>query len=289
MNIRKLVPLLWITMIAIAAVLISPQPAAAQAAACSVSVSLTATATGSSSCFVPAGLKSYAIMTGTWVGTVHVQASYDGGTNWVMEEQTTANTSFTLGIKPRARRVRAYFSSRTSGTLTGSVIFNPITANSIKYTAVPIGSVAYGSFGTNGAITGSTTSHVIDIHVTETFVATGIGILNGATVGTNKHCIALYDSSGGLVANTAVAGTLTAGANAFQQVAFTSKVTLAPGIYYVFLQMDGTTDTIRTVATSTFVNRRAGTITSTVFGTIPLAIAPPTTFTADKGPISYVY
>lgn len=284
MNIKRFVPLILIAMVAL---VLGAQPAAAQS--CSVSVSLTATATGSNNCFVPAGAKAYVIFTGSWVGTVQVQASYDQAGSWQREEQTTANTSFALGVKPRARRIRAWFDSRTSGTLTGSVIYNQLVVTPLKFTDIPIGATAYASIGTNGAITGTTTSHVVDIQVTEKFTATGIGILNGATVGTNKHCLALYDASGGLVANTATAGALTAGANSFQEVAFTAAVTLQPGIYYIFEQMNGTMDTIRTIATATFINKRAGTVTSTVFGTIPLAISPPTTFTADKGPVAYLY
>lgn len=284
MNLNRFVPLFLIVAIAL---IFSAQPAAAQS--CSVSVSIAASATGSSSCFVPANAKAYVILTGTWAGTAQVQASYNQGVSWQRENSTTANQSFSLPPKSQARLVRAWFDTRTSGTLTGSVIYNPVTDALIKYTDVPIGSVAYASFGTAVAVDGTTTSHVADIEVRKAFTATGIGILNGGTTGTNKWAIALYDTSGGLVANGSTAGTTTSGNNAFQEIAFTTKVNLTPGIYYIFLQGNGTTDNFRAIATATFVTARAGTISSTVFGTFPLAISPPTTFTAAKGPIAYLY
>ena len=78
---------------------------------------------------------------------------------------------------------------------------------------------------------------------------TGIGTLNGATVGTDHLMVALYDTTGALIANSAVAGVLSAGANAFQEIAFTSATApLAPGRYFLAVQCNGTTATTRRMA-----------------------------------------
>ncbi len=73
---------------------------------------------------------------------------------------------------------------------------------------------------------------------------TGACVLNGATVGTDKWIFALYDSSGALLANTAIAGVTTATASKYQCIAFTATVQVAgPMSYYIAVQGNGTTDT----------------------------------------------
>jgi hypothetical protein len=52
-------------------------------------------------------------------------------------------------------------------------------------------------------------------------------------------------------------------------------------------QSNGTTDTLRTIAATTWADVLTTGVTGT-FGTAP-ALTPPTTFTADKGPYAYVY
>lgn len=118
---------------------------------------------------------------------------------------------------------------------------------------------------------------------------TGIGILNAATVGTDKGLVSLYDSTGALVANSALAGVTTSGANAFQQYPFTATyTTLKPGRFWIGYTSNGTTDNFRTVATATWIDVLSTIATGGTFGTI-VALSPPTTFTAGQGPISYAY
>jgi len=157
-----------------------------------------------------------------------------------------------------------------------------------KYAVIPIGSVAYGSLGTNTTLVAGTT-YWAEVFIPRNVTLTGVGVLNGATVGTDEWIVALYDSDGGaVVANSALAGTTSSGANAFQEIAFTSTyAAVGPARYWVALQSNGTTDTLRTIAASTYVDVLTKSATGT-FGTLP-SLTVPTTFTANVGPIGYVY
>jgi len=155
-----------------------------------------------------------------------------------------------------------------------------------RYGTVPIGSVAYSSMGTNTTVVAGTI-YWAEIEIERPVTLTGIAVLNGATVGTNNGLVALYDSNGALVANSALAGALSAGANAFQARDFTAAVAVQPGRYFVAYQQNGTTATIRTIAVSTFIDSLTASATGT-FGTLT-ALTVPTTITADVGPIAYAY
>lgn len=154
---------------------------------------------------------------------------------------------------------------------------------------LPNGTVlAFASLGTNTTLVAGTL-YRCEIHVPYWASWTGIGLLNGATVGTNNHLVALYDSNGVLIANSVLAGTLSAGANAFQQRAFTSPTPpLAPGRYFLAMQANGTTATLRTWAAVNGGNQMTASSAGT-FGTLPASFVPPTTFTADVGPIAHLY
>lgn len=147
---------------------------------------------------------------------------------------------------------------------------------------------ALASLGTNKAMVAGTVWYADIFIPTPSITLTGIGVLNGATVATDKGIVSLYDSTGVLLANSALAGATTSGANTFQQYAFTGTYQiLKPGRFWVAYQSNGTTDTIRTIATATWIDVLSGNAAG-VFATLP-AITPPTTFTADLGPVAYVY
>lgn len=151
---------------------------------------------------------------------------------------------------------------------------------------VPIGSVAYGSFG-NATTTVAGTIYYASVMVAYDETVTNINILNGGTVGTDKGIAALYNSAGTLIGTSALAGTATAGANAFQVYALTTPLAIqGPGRYWIAYQSNGTTDNIRTIAASTFINVRTVSATG-AFATLP-ALTPPTTFTANVGPVAYL-
>lgn len=70
--------------------------------------------------------------------------------------------------------------------------------------------------------------------------------LNGSSVGTNNVDIGIYDSQGNRLVNSG--STLTAGATGIQVVSITSTI-LEPGLYYMAMVMDGTTNTTLRAAT----------------------------------------
>lgn len=154
-----------------------------------------------------------------------------------------------------------------------------------KLPNIPIGSVARASIGTDGAGVAGTI-YAAEIVIPSPRVVTGIGVLNGTTVGTDNVIVALYDEGGMLLANSALAGTLGAGADDFQEIAFTASIEIPAGRYFVATQFNGTTHATQRIAASTYLNRMSATAGS--FGTLP-ALTPPTGQTANAGPIAYVY
>src|SRR5437667_12069460 len=182
------------------------------AQSCTVSVSIASTSTTpSTACFVPPnGVASVAI-TGTWTGTADIQRSTNGGTAYSTIQQTTANDTFVLDPVGVNSLVRVFFSTGTTGTLTGTINYNPTGSQGrIAYSNVPIGSVAYGSFGNDAAYGGPAKIELSDIIIPSPgFQSTGAAVLIGATTSTNTIILSLYDASGNQVANTATAGTIT--------------------------------------------------------------------------------
>jgi hypothetical protein len=169
-----------------------------------------------------------------------------------------------------------------SALLSSPALTNPTISSSgydpTAFCAVPVGSVAYASFGT--VASGATGSiYTINVAVPKNVTLTGYEPLWGATIGTNLANVALFNSSGTLLANSATAGTVTAGANSFQKIPFTTTVNVTgPARYFVGVQLNGTVDFYRGVTASTFMNTLAGSSTGT-FGTIPASITPGTTST----------
>lgn len=206
----------------------------------------------------------------------------------------TANT-VTFNIPDAGASARGAVTTGTqtfAGAKTLSGILAPTgglacTGRSI-YTTVPIGSVAYGSFGAAvNPVAG--TIYITEIFIPRNVTLTGIGILKAGTVGTNKVNVALFTSAGGAtVANSVLTGTALLGANTFQQIPFTGTyAAVGPARYWIAVQADGATDNIRMIAASTFVDVLTKSYAG-AFGTIS-ALTPPTTFTPSVGPISYVY
>ena len=113
---------------------------------------------------------------------------------------------------------------------------------------------------------------------------TGISFLVGATGVTDKVIVMLFNSAGALVANSAVAGTQIGTAATMQRVPFTAQYGAAPGLYFVGVQTNGNTSTIRT---QVFGDHPTASISQT-FGT-PVAITPPSTFTTNYAPYCMLY
>jgi hypothetical protein len=161
------------------------------------------------------------------------------------------------------------------------------TGGVLPLSNVPIGSVAYGSFGTSTASAAGGDTYLTSISVGADMTVTNINVLQGATVATDKWIGVLYNSAGIVIATSAKAGVITAGANTFLVLPLTAPIAIqGPGRYFVGIQSNGATDTLRLVAASTFIDILS-TLTTGVFATNP-NITPPTTFTALNAPIVYL-
>lgn len=170
----------------------------------------------------------------------------------------------------------------------GGVWVNGITTaqgNSPFRIPVPnSGGTAYTSLAA-GTTLAATTMYCTEIDLPFNKLITGLGVLNGATVGTDNHLVVLYDSTGNLVANSAVAGVLAATASNYQLIAFTtSYYAVGPAQYFGCLQTNGITALVHTIQTGTQDTYLTKGVTAQTFGTIPATITVPTTFTTAVGP-----
>lgn len=172
-----------------------------------------------------------------------------------------------------------------ASTLTGGVV----ATSQVRSSTIPIGSVALGSLGTS-AVHSAGAIYFTEIEVLVNRTVTGIAILNGATAAaTDKGIVGLYDSAGAnLLGNSALAGAGITGANAWQEYALTAPLeVVGPARYWVAFQCEGTTDTTRRIAASTFLNMAD--VVAGSWGTLPATITPATSTAADEGPIAYLY
>lgn len=135
----------------------------------------------------------------------------------------------------------------------------------------------------------ATEQYCTELDIPQSMMITGLAALNGTTVGTDKHLVILYDSTGNALANSATAGATTSGASTYQKENFTAKY-FVPGPVRLFgcVQTNGTTDTIRHAITAVNDNVLGGAVTGQTFGTVA-AVTLPSTFTTAKAPYFLVY
>lgn len=150
------------------------------------------------------------------------------------------------------------------------------TYNDTPYTWNPIVAAS----GSDTAFTAST-AFVASLFAATNKRVTGLNVLIGATGGTDKWQVALYDSSGALVASSATAGVTVGTAANSQQIAFTAPALLiGPGHYFAYIISNGVTATCRTLPAFCGISGvQCGTATGT-FGTAPATITVPVGFTA---------
>lgn len=115
---------------------------------------------------------------------------------------------------------------------------------------------------------------------------TGIAILMGSVGGTDNLIVELHDSTGAIVATSALAGTLAGTANVWQQIPFTAPYSAPAGTYFAVVQSNGTTAKPAVVNSPTSPHL-TGSATG-AFGT-SAAITPPTTYTTGLGPSVLLY
>ena len=128
--------------------------------------------------------------------------------------------------------------------------------------------------------------YVSAVYIPVSCTLTGISVLNGSAVGSDKWCAALYTYDGVKVANSATAGTTCSGTAAMQALAFTATYSAkGPGLYFISLSCNGTTARFR----SQIIGVAPTTSQAGSFGTPDAITVVPTTFTTGVGPIAATY
>lgn len=152
------------------------------------------------------------------------------------------------------------------------------------------GGTAYTSINSTGTAPSATVQNCSEVFLPFNKNLTGIGILNGTSAdGTDKHLIALYDSNGTLLANSALAGTATSGTSTYQLFPFTALFyAVGPARYFACMQSNGATNTVRMIVTGTQDTFLTKGVTGQTFGTL-VNITVPTTFTTAVGPYVELY
>jgi hypothetical protein len=116
---------------------------------------------------------------------------------------------------------------------------------------------------------------------------TGVQVLIGTTGGTDNWLAELHSPTGVLLATSALAGALVGTASTWQRFVFTATYNLTvPGTYWIAIQGNGNTAKLATLNSDvnpTFTGSATGS-----FGT-SASITPPTTYTANLGPMGLVY
>jgi hypothetical protein len=210
-------------------------------------------------------------------GTAPATVQTTGGQTIPASGCIPMDTGNTQGINPATMCV-------SPNQLTGFVGATAFTQ--LKYLTFPVGSVAYGSLGTNTTPV-SGTIYYAQLNLPVGITISKIGCMNGGTAATDKLIYALYNSAGTLVANTSLSGVTATGTDQFQEIALATNYAAVPGLYFVAWQDNGTTTRFRTAATATYVTQITGSQTGT-FATLPSITSVATTFTADVGPFCYV-
>lgn len=134
------------------------------------------------------------------------------------------------------------------------------------------------------------TQFVTSIFLPWNMTLTGVSYLIGSVGGTDRAYVVLYDSSGAVLANSTLAssGTVVGTAANVQALPFTSTYEAKGGRrYFVGLSMNGNTARFRSVPAHTQAGLWAGQVEQT-HATVA-AITPPSTFTADKAPVIFLY
>jgi hypothetical protein len=119
---------------------------------------------------------------------------------------------------------------------------------------------------------------------------TGVGFLLGSVGGTDRVVVNLWSTAGVNLAQstTTSSGTVAGTAANTQEIAFTAQyAAVGPALYYVGVAGNTGTAKLRTVPAFTNAGIYAGSVSQTHGATTTLTV--PTTFTADKAPVAYVY
>lgn len=214
----------------------------------------------------------------------------DAADKWSFMSDHTTNSLFIKNNATTAVTVDSSSNVTVAGTTTSTGV---LTATA----GIAVSSGLFKNFGRayDGLTTGTSTTpsatvlYMSQIYIPSNVTLTGIKVNSGATVGTNKYIVALFNSAGTPVANSNLAGVTTANADAYQTIAFTGTyAAVGPGVYWIGLYVNGTTDRFRSIAAGGEGKGLAGSVSAQTFGTVA-AVTVPTTFTADLGPVAFTY
>ncbi len=161
---------------------------------------------------------------------------------------------------------------------------NPQTG-SLTLQEIATGVLYYGSVLEKTMVAG--TRYYTSVVIGNPALLTGISTLVGGTGGTDLWVFELHGPTGLLLATTATAGTTAGTANTWQSIAFTATYNVTiPGTYWLVAQSNGTTAKIATYNSPT-----SPLLTGSATGTLGTAasITPPTTYTANLGPVQRLY
>lgn len=199
-------------------------------------------------------------------------------TNPVFAGPATISGAVTLGST-----VAITGATTATGAITATGGVNLATEPSVIFAAG--GPWALATTGTDTACSDGV-SYFVELNIPYNRTVTGLAYQVGSVGGTDKVIAVLYNSAGAVVANSAVAGATVGTAAELQAVDFLATYAAVSGRYFASVTFNGTTAKFRSypIPGSLFI---AGSEAET-FGTVT-AITPGTTFTADKGPLCFVY
>jgi hypothetical protein len=148
---------------------------------------------------------------------------------------------------------------------------------------IPVG-IPLTSYGTD-TVVGNGTIYFAEVIAGVGATITSISCLNGSVVGTDNLIYGLYSAAGAKLANTALGGVLSAGANAFQAaIPLTTPLVSPAGILFVTVQTNGTTARIRTINANASQHWIEFAVAG-AFGALPASVNVPNTATPNVGPI----
>ncbi len=137
----------------------------------------------------------------------------------------------------------------------------------------------------NDTTPATTETYIAEVFVPCNMTITGIALFNGSATGSGDVTVALANSSGAVV-GTQSASTAVSGTDAFQRVPLgATYAAVGPAVYYVLVQYNNTATRFNTHLLGNF---GASKKTAETYGTFT-TITPPTTFTANQGPIASLY
>lgn len=143
----------------------------------------------------------------------------------------------------------------------------------------------YDSSDGSNSTPAATETYIAEVFIPCNMTITGIAVFNGSVASGNmKVCLA--DETGAPVSAATSASTAMSGTSTLQRIPFAvAYAAKGPRTMYVLLQIDNNTARYRTIP---FSSCGASKKTGEVYGTFT-TVTPPTTFTANVGPMAQLY